>query len=245
MYTRADIQQRLKDAGLPRLIPAYMRAAVADGHDTEEFNSGMTRLLDYYFQDKHEYQFEKNVSKAGLPYVVGTVSDVELQGFTHLKWYRLQQIRCGSWAKEGRSVLIHGNTIDTQLQLCCAVSYELMLQGMSLRCYSLKDLTYQLLKARTQAQSRKYITALKRLDVLFIHDFEPNQLTQLECYWLSNLLDARKVAGGLLISSTSTPDIWCKQSDDVGLNQRIQAVIEPDLIRFEFVRINPEEAHHA
>lgn len=245
MSTSTDIQQRLKDAGLPRLIPAYMRASVADGTDRDEFNSGMACLLDYYLQDKHESQFENNVSKAGLPYVGITVNDIELQGFTHLKWYRLQHIRSGSWTKAGRSVLVYGNTSDAQLKLCCAISSELMLKGKSLRCFSLKDLTYQLLKARSQEQSKKYIAALKRLDVLFIHDFEPNQLTPLECYWLSNLLDARNVVGGLLISSTSTPDIWCKQLDDVGLNQRIQAVIEPDLIRFEFIRTCPEEAHHA
>lgn len=243
MSTSSEIQKRLKDAGLSSLIPAYVRASATSIINLDEFNSCFVALIDYHLEDCLERKFETNVVKAQLPYVGITINDVDLKNFPSLRWYQLEIIRSGKWVRSARSVLIHGNDSVAQSKLGSAICSELMLKGLTLHCYSLKDLTYQLLKAQAQQQVKKFVTSLKRLDLLFIYDFEPRQLTPMECYWLSNLLDARNVAGGFLISSMSTPTQWCKDIDDLGLIQRIQAIIEPDLISFEFVRANKETEH--
>lgn len=244
MFTSTDMQKRLKDAGLARLIPAYMQTNSAGNTEMGRFNDGLARMIDFYFEDCLERKFESNLANADLPFVGINVNDVDLQVFPQLNWYLLEQIRSGQWVKQGRCVLLHGNTGNEQLRLGSAIASELMLQGLSLRCCSLKDLTYQILKAQSQKLAKKTISAFKKHDVLFIHDFEPANLTPMECYWLSNLLDARKVGRGFLISSSSTPAQWREELDDVGLVQRIQSVIEPELIKLAFnSKSTKEEAH--
>ncbi|MDY6977808.1 MAG: ATP-binding protein [Pseudomonadota bacterium] len=244
MYTNSEIQTRLKDSGFPRLIPAYLRTTGDNTIDSEALNDGLAALFDNYYLDRIEQSYEKNIVKAALPRTGVTIDDVDWQRFANVKWYKVQQIRDGKWIQQSRSVLIHGNDGDEQVKLGCALSIEFMYQGLSVRSAPLKQLTFELIEAHTKQTLKKAISALKRIDVLFIYEFELTQLSALECYLLASLVSARAMKGGFLISSSSLPDKWCKQVDDVGLIDAVNTQIDPDLIALNMLSKHNKEGKH-
>jgi DNA replication protein DnaC len=244
MFTKNEIQTRLKDVGLPRLIPAYLQTTSDKNIDIEKLNDAMGQLLSYYLQDRIERLYENNIRRSCLPHTGLSIDDINWENYGNVEWYKLERIREGEWIQQSRTVLLHGDSDKDQLKLGCIIASELMLQGHSVRCYSLKELTHDLVKAHSKETMKKTLAALKRLDVLFLYDFEPTQLSAFECYSLANVIDARTVQGAILISSSTVPDDWCKSLDDVGLMHRIKSVIQTELIEFNFSRRRNKEACH-
>jgi DNA replication protein DnaC len=244
MFTKNEIQTQLKDVGLPRLIPAYLQTTYDKKIDIEKLNEGMGQLLSYYLQDRIERLYENNIRRSCLPYTGLSIDDVDWENYRNVEWYKLDRIREGEWIQQARTVLLHGNSDKEQLKLGCIIASELMLQGYSVRCYSLKELTHDLVKAQSNKILKKTLSALKRLDVLFLYDFEPTQLSAFECYSLANAIDARTVQGAILISSSTVPDDWCRTLDDVGLIHRIKSVIQTELIEFNLSRRRNKETCH-
>lgn len=241
MYTNTETQTLLKEAGFPRLIPAFVQASQDKDVDPETFNYGIVKMLGYFFQNRIEGVYEKNIEKVGLPYVGVTIDDFQWDKYNDIKWYKLEHVRAGGWVKKRNAVLLYGDS-DAQLtKLGCAISIELLLQGYSLNCMSLKAATSTLITAHNEGLLKKAIQSLKRNDFLYIYDFEPSELTPLECYLLASLLKGSQGKLALLLSSSTTPIDWSGQLDDVGLVESIEHVIEPDLIGFQFNRCKNTE----
>jgi DNA replication protein DnaC len=234
----------LKKLGLPRLVQPYIQTCCNIDAKSESFETGMEQLLEFYFEDKQVGIVEKNRINADLVYPAATLSEIDLRYYPSIKIPKLERIMEGDWVGSNDSTIVYGDNNDEQVRLCCVIANSLLDKGHSLTCISLIELLYSLLLSQTHNTLKKDISKLSEVDVLFIYDWYLDGLTYQQSYLLSSLIEARENKGGLFISASSHIKSWPKETDDIGLVNRIEQYIAPKEYSLKFERVIDKESNY-
>ena len=201
------LQSRLSKLRLHGMAHAWQTLLETRQHLKTSLSDGLDLLLQNEEDDRENRRFKRLEKLAKFRYH-SSINSINTSAARGLDNTMLNELACGQYISQGRSVLITGATGCGKSYIATALGYQACMQGYKVLYKNTQKLLAILKIARLEGSITKLFDNLAKTNLLIIDDFGLNHLEQQQALDLMEILEDRHGKNATIIASQLPVENW-------------------------------------
>lgn len=176
--------------------------------DLEDFETRITKLIGYEWEQRQTTKFNRLLKKATLKYPDADLDDAIYEPDRMLDTHTIELLQKCSWIDERRNLLITGSAGAGKTHIANALCISALQQMKSVRYVRASTLLQESEKARQTGENYDYTNRMAAYDLLVIDDFGLMELNLDKCRDLFEIIETRDCRKSTMIVSQLPVASW-------------------------------------
>ena len=191
------------------MLEAFERALVVATRDQSSYTEFIDALLQAEADYRGERAAQRRLKAAKLPIRV-SLDDFDHTAQRSLTKAQVRELQSLSWFKDGRPLVLIGQTGVGKSFIAQAITLQVCQQGHSALYLNLTTWLENLALARASGNYLRYREKLAKPDLLTIDDFGMRKLTATEAQDLCEILEERSFGKATVVTTQLPLDHWAE-----------------------------------
>ncbi|RKL62639.1 AAA family ATPase [Thermoanaerobacteraceae bacterium SP2] len=198
---------QLADMRLKVMLEAYRRQQEQPSILELSFEERFSLLVEYEWTARRNRHLQRLLKQAHLR-IPACIEDIDYNCPRNLDRKLIARLSTGEWLQQHQNVLISGPTGVGKTYLSCALGNIACRIGYSTRYYRVSRLLEELVIAKGDGTYSKFLSDLKKIQLLILDDWGLNSFTSAESRELLEVVEDRNQQRSTIITSQLPVDHW-------------------------------------
>lgn len=203
-----QILQDLKKLRLPGMAEETRRLFEKSGSSCEKFEEQLGILIQKELTSRSQKKMERLLKEAALKIPGAVLNDSMKDPERGLDYNLLLELAEGEWIREGKNLIITGQTGTGKTYCACALAVAAIQKGMRVRYVKTSRLIEELQICEENNTLNEKLDSYHRYDLLILDDFGMMNLDFQKCRALFEILDSREGRRSIITVSQIPASEW-------------------------------------